>query len=230
MCLVCALDMFVFLLMASVDRNGPNGMNVQVPQLGNGNWPMHNAQGGPTGPNNAFNQSQLQPNGGPSMPPSTPLQQNMQPNNAGTPSSARMMTQPLPPRSTATPMQMPNAQMMNGAAGSPSMPPGMSASPSVRPDAQVAQAMNGAPGLHPQMSMQQQQQQRNGYPALPLSSFNQAFTTWCTRRGVNLDERLLTIEGKRVDLHALHQEVLNLGGPHRVRGRILLVLYVERVV
>ena len=75
------------------------------------------------------------------------------------------------------------------------------ASPAGRPDVAM---MNGAQG-------------RLVFPALPAGSFTQALGTWCQKRGhAPIDHVML--EGRRIELRALHQDVLGMGGPAQVRS------------
>ena len=106
-------------------------------------------------------------------------------------------------------MQLPNAPALNGAAASPGVPQGLAGSPSGRPEPHVQQGMNGAGGPPAQLPVRPM-------PALPQTTFAQAFRTWRQRHNVNFDEHAMHIDGKPVDWHGLHREVLGLGGPTRV--------------
>ena len=180
----------------------------QVQQMQNASWQMQHGQGGTAAPNAAFNQ--LAAAGAQLLPANTPVPQNLQPSNAPTPSSNRLLPQQLPPRATATPMQIPNTPALNGAAASPGVRQGLAGSPSGRPDTHVPPGMNGVGGPHVQMPVRPM-------PALPQQTFSQAFNTWRQRHNINFDDHALRVDGKPVDWHGLHREVLNLGGPQRVR-------------
>ena len=55
-------------------------------------------------------------------------------------------------------------------------------------------------------------------PINPLDKtrFDLTYKNYCLRKGLKLDQRLLTIESQTVDLHALHVQVLQEGGSKNV--------------
>lgn len=54
------------------------------------------------------------------------------------------------------------------------------------------------------------------WPTMSLEMFGRAHHSYCQRNGIAIDQNLLQLEGRLVDLHALHTEVLNHGGWSRV--------------
>ena len=53
-----------------------------------------------------------------------------------------------------------------------------------------------------------------------LDMFRRAHNTYCQRNSVIVDQSMLQFEGRPIDLHALHTEVLGHGGFARVWSRL----------
>ncbi|KAH9930150.1 uncharacterized protein B0H18DRAFT_1209636 [Fomitopsis serialis] len=54
------------------------------------------------------------------------------------------------------------------------------------------------------------------FPTMTPEVFSKAFPTFCLRNGIAVDQNVLQFEGRPIDLHALHTEVLGNGGSGRV--------------
>ena len=70
----------------------------------------------------------------------------------------------------------------------------------------------------PQQQQQQQPpQQPMSYmiPSLEKARFDEAYKNWCLSRHVFHDRRMMNIDGKLLDLHSLHVQVMN-EGPGKV--------------
>lgn len=57
---------------------------------------------------------------------------------------------------------------------------------------------------------------RTRLPAPPPHVFHAAYEQWRRKHHIICDEQLLHIKDKRVDLHRLHQEVIDASTVHRV--------------
>lgn len=182
-------------------RHSINGASAQTaphpsvpPNPPNQSWAPQSA----TSPPNGIPAGQLP---GPHVPPKTPQQQSAQlaaSTATGQPNRSLLPQQP-PVRNSQTPLQ-------------PSMSIPQRPAPS---SSNVPNPPNGT-GLTPQQqhlrTSQFQQQLRQGmFPALPSPAFNSAFQHWSQEKRMQIDEKLLTVEGKKIDLHRLHQEVISTG-------------------
>lgn len=194
----------------------------------NANWAPQPA----SSPSNAAVNSQLPPGGG-LIPPKTPQQSNAQAAAPQIPGQANraVMPQQLPPRTSQTPSQQhPLTVAQVAQQGSPGVQ-NMSQAMATQQSGMQNGLQNGMQnGLHPtqanvaqmqlQMQMQMQQQRSNPFPALPLSAFDSAFKQWCSKQGVHVDPQHLALDdGKTVNLHLLHQEVITMGTIAKVRSR-----------
>lgn len=197
---------------------GPQPSSMMQNNQGVPSWLPHN---GPS-PANNFANAQHPPNAV-QMPPNTPLQQNAQASH--TPGGLHPHNIPMqqPPRSVPTPLSHMNNMQRNGIQSSPGMPAPMASPPN------VGQPQSAMPNGMSQLAAQQQQfqqAQRPGQnqlsaqaaqiPALPAEAFKAAYGQWCSKHNIVHDEQLLQIEGKKIDLHRLHQEVIASGTVHRV--------------
>lgn len=152
-----------------------------------GNWPPNGSTpGGGQLPNGQL------------MPSNAEMQQSLANSNAPTPASNRLLHATLPQRTGS----------VNGVQSSPNPRNALANSPAGPQSAQLPQGMNGSPFMH--------QQGTSAYPALPQSSFYQAFETFWKGQGKQPVGRVVTIDGKDIFLHALHSEVLTVGTPRRV--------------
>ncbi|EKM57824.1 uncharacterized protein PHACADRAFT_251691 [Phanerochaete carnosa HHB-10118-sp] len=157
------------------------------------------------------------------MPSNTPLQQNPQANHTpGVLGTHGLPMQQQPPRSGPTPLSHMNMPQ-NGMQSSPGMPAPMASPPNANQPPQPP-ISNGMPQFAQQQQFQQAQRPGQGQipsqtqiPALPAEAFKAAYGQWCHKQNIAHDEQLLQIEGKRIDLHRLHQEVIAAGTMHRVR-------------
>ncbi len=155
------------------------------------NW---HPQAGPS-PSNAFNNTQL-----PQLLPGTPHQQNIQANNS---QGNRILQQQLSNRSVSTPSQQFNSPAQNLSQGSP----GMGNAPQLTGhNPQTSNGMSVA-----QTAAQMQMNRMGALPALPAPTFRAAYQTWCQKQNITPDDRMMNFEGKPIDLHSLHSEVLAAG-------------------
>ncbi len=46
---------------------------------------------------------------------------------------------------------------------------------------------------------------------LPVEAFRVVYQTWCQRQNITIDDRMMYFEGRSIDLHSLHSEVLATG-------------------
>ena len=181
-------------------RNPAVQMNQPSP-----NWAPQPA----TSPSNAPGNPQLPPNGV-MLPPNTPQQANAQANPQQIPGQQNRNMMAIPPRTGQTPLQQQLQHSMNQAQAQVA-PQG---SPNV---SNMAQAMGGQPNGPPTAqsiaAQIQMHMQRSGpLPALPAPAFESAFKQWCQKQNIPVDQQLLTLdEGKKINLHALHQEVIAMG-------------------
>ncbi|KZP27348.1 hypothetical protein FIBSPDRAFT_928183 [Athelia psychrophila] len=73
-----------------------------------------------------------------------------------------------------------------------------------------------------QAAMQQQAQQQNGMPnqslppPLDKAKFEESYAAYRNNRPVNINEQMMQIDGRPIDLHALHFHVLTEGGGNKV--------------
>ena len=58
---------------------------------------------------------------------------------------------------------------------------------------------------------------QNQLSSLPAESFIAAYGQWCQKQGISHDDNLMHIDGRRIDLHRLHQEVIAAGTYQKVR-------------
>ena len=184
---------------------GPHGQSAA-------NWL---SQAGPS-TNNTFPNTQQLPNGV-QIPLST-LSQNPQVN--AHPTLPHTLLQQHPPRSNTTPLQHVSNMGQNGIQPSPNMTAMANpASGNRTPQPTLTNGLSQPPVPGP--SGPSQQPQRSGparqLPALPREAFEAAYRQWCSKQNIREDEQLLHIEGKRIDLHRLHQEVIAAGTVHKVR-------------
>lgn len=188
-------------------QNGAPSHMAANGQAGN-NWLQPNS----ASPSHQFTGPQLAA-GGMQIPPTTPLQHQAQPANgqAGMPGQGLLSSQ-QPPRSAPTPLQ----HMSN------------TGNPIVQRSPNMAASMGGVSaqppmGLIPPQAQASQGPRPNTYPAMPGPAFQAAYSQYCQKHGIQHDEQLLHIEGKRIDLHRLHQEVIAAGTSERVsRLRIIV--------
>lgn len=157
-------------------------------------------QNGPS-PVNGFVNQQL-PNG-----ITASLQQNPPINN--TPGGLPLAMHPQgPPRTGPTPLQLANAAQHQS---SPNMVP-------QTPNSQLnghPQLNGGSPqGMGP--SSVQRGAAQNQLPALPAEAFNAAYRQWCQKQNITHDENIMQIDGRKIDLHRLHQEVIATGTYQKV--------------
>ena len=76
-----------------------------------------------------------------------------------------------------------------------------------------------APQMGPHFSSPSQQQSGSGPPQVPpldRNRFNGSYKHFCQTKKLVLDDRLMAIQGRTIDLHLLHVEVMNAGGSQRV--------------
>lgn len=169
-------------------------------QAGN-NWLQPNS----ASPSHQFTGPQLTA-GGMQITPNTPLQHQPQPANGsvGMPGQG-LLQPPQPPRSGPTPLQ----HMSNAGNPMPQRSPNM---------ATTMGGVSAQPpmGIIPAQAQASQGPRPNTYPAMPGPAFQAAYSQYCQKHGIQHDEQLLHIEGKRIDLHRLHQEVIAAGTFERV--------------
>lgn len=135
--------------------------------------------------------------------------------------------QPTPLSQTSSPHQMMHAIMNRQGPGHTSPQPGQGQGPNNQMQSAVQQSVSSA-GMAPQ-----QQQLGSGpvkrqpsppptippgmiVPPLETSRFLNGLDSFLKRKGMNLDRRLLSIDNRQIDLHALHTETMRLGGPATV--------------
>ncbi|KAI0703825.1 hypothetical protein BC835DRAFT_1317755 [Cytidiella melzeri] len=163
-----------------------------APNQPHSNWMPQPA----TSPANGLINGQV-PQGGAHIQPTTPQQQDAQAIAPQIPDQQHRNLQPqqLPPRNGQTPLQA------QGPHGSPGMPNAPQAMPGV---------VGAAQTLTPQQLTKLQFLQRaGGFPALPQSAFESAFKEWNHKQNITINPLLLTLEdGKVINLHRLHQEVI----------------------
>lgn len=201
------------LLMWRSFRNGVNMQGQQLSAAAQHAQPPANwlGQGAPTPA--SFPNAQM-PNGG-QIPSNAPIPQGTPVNNASaTLQPHGHMPQHAPPRSGPTPLQ--HTMVPNGIHGSPNMSasPANSIATSHTPQPTMSNGVpqqSQAPNQQPQRLVPQR-----SLPALPREAFEDAYRQWCSKRNVHEDDQLLQIEGKRIDLHRLHQEVIAAGTIHKV--------------
>ena len=73
-------------------------------------------------------------------------------------------------------------------------------------------------------------QQQNSFsplrvPPLDRTRFNGSYKHFCQTKKLVLDDRLMAIQGCTIDLHLLHVEVMNAGGPQRVCASCFCLVY-----
>lgn len=141
-----------------------------------------------------------------------PLQQNPQVNNAPGGLPLGMHSQG-PPRTAPTPLQMANAAQHQG---SPNPVP-QAANPPLNGHPQL----NGGPSHNMGQPSGQRGPAQNQLPALPAEAFTAAYRQWCQKQGITHDDNLMQIEGRKIDLHRLHQEVIAAGTYQKVRTLIV---------
>jgi hypothetical protein len=103
------------------------------------------------------------------------------------------------------------------AANASSFHPGVNTStsqtlPGVQP--QQGQKPQSMPTIAPE---HHQKVIQTGINAASESAFQQLLPTYIKNAGIVIDEQLLTIDGRRIDLHRLHAVVFGLGGYSYVR-------------
>jgi hypothetical protein len=62
------------------------------------------------------------------------------------------------------------------------------------------------------------QPQAQFMPALDKTRFDTAYNNFCLSKGVQHDPRLMSVDGRPIDLHELHVQVMNEGGVTKVRA------------
>ena len=60
-------------------------------------------------------------------------------------------------------------------------------------------------------------------PTLPAEAFKVAYGQWCSKHNVVHDDQVLQINGERINLHRLHQEVVAAGTVYRVSLSSLVI-------
>lgn len=78
-----------------------------------------------------------------------------------------------------------------------------------------------SPSMQPQLPMPLPNGVRPGarpfaFPTMGVDMFRRAHNTYCQRNNIVVDQSLLQFEGRPIELHALHTEVLGHGGYTRV--------------
>lgn len=167
--------------------------------------------------------------GNPSGPMSTPNIANAQPNNGVPPH--QLSTSPFPhpslvqrqqatpvPRMGPTPQQQQQQQaveaLMRQNHPSPQRGPTPAAPGQNRPPQQMQSFDHAADG------------QRSGMgtlPSLDRAKFEDIIKQWWIRGGINVDERMLAVGDRRIDLYDLYVEVNNLGGAAAVSSLVIPV-------
>lgn len=168
-----------------------------------GSW-----QGGPQSFENSPNPMAraMQPQGQPNPQPSPG-------HNHAQVQGTHLLTQPLaPPRSGPTPHQIPHpAPGVNGVSGGgPSFPNQMSP--------HLNNVGNSAP---------------TGFQLLPpplaKERFDNAYSSFVQSRNMTHEARLMNVEGRQIDLYALHTHVMQEGGFNKVCTTILFTPYSNRL-
>ncbi|RDB30960.1 hypothetical protein Hypma_000130 [Hypsizygus marmoreus] len=131
----------------------------------------------------------------------------------------------VPPRSGPTPQQQPHPTP--GVGGTPNagsysnqMSPNMGqqfALPMNNAGGSISSpASIGASGGHPSPSLSGPLP-----PPLDKATFESTYKNFCASKGVKHEMRLLSVEGRNIDLHALHTQVMQEGGLSKVHGKEL---------
>ena len=106
-----------------------------------------------------------------------------------------------------------------------SSPPGTATVAAVHTQAPTQNQTSGQPPARPSAPDVVNGQQFTLQP-LQKQTFLQAYKTWTSRQTTLKDGRLLHWENRRIDLYALHCEVIKLGGAQRVRVGTMLTVQV----
>ncbi|KAJ3509059.1 hypothetical protein NLJ89_g5424 [Agrocybe chaxingu] len=197
-----------------MNGNGGNG----GPGQGQSSWAPHPGQGFAEGPSGQPSRAQMGQMAG--QPPhslqANPMQSSPSLQQAQS-QGGHPANQPIvPPRSIPTPQQS-GPQQLPGSSPFSGMPPSsMSGSipfPNSNPQAQPI-----AGPSQPTMTGGNPMQNTFGIMPLDKHKFDPMFRTFCNRRNVKPDNRLLSIENRPVDLHALHVQVMQEGGINKVEA------------
>lgn len=180
----------------------------------NGNVPTNWLPPNGPSPANAFSHQQLPHNA--VLPPNASHQQIPPVNNTpgGFPQHGMLSQQP--PRSGPTPLQQLATVPQNGIQSSPNMGQSMANGSLTNQHPHP----NGLPQPGGQPSIPQSATRpapgHGQLPALPSEAFHAAYRQWCQKQNLQHDDQLMHIEGKKIDLHRLHQEVIAAGTFQRV--------------
>jgi hypothetical protein len=60
-------------------------------------------------------------------------------------------------------------------------------------------------------------------PPLEKPRFDTSFKTWCQQKSISIDQRMLSIDGRPIDLHNLHSSVIGEGGLGNVSYSLLVL-------
>ena len=120
-----------------------------------------------------------------------------------------------------TPAQMSTPQLRPQVPQSPANHPPRSGPTPFQLGTNAQNAPQMSPSMQPQMPMQLPTGVRPGarpfaWPTMGVDMFRRAHNTYCQRNGIVIDQSVLQFEGRPIDLHALHTEVLGHGGFTRV--------------
>jgi hypothetical protein len=159
------------------------------------------------------------------------MQQQQQQNNQGLQNwiAAAQQNNPQPPLGFPNPHMSPNQQLQsmlsaqsNAQNGSQmSLQPGQGPPRSLSTQQLMPGRGNGtqpSPNLAPQFPQQLNATATSGavVPPLDRNRFNGSYRHFCQTKKLKLDNRMLSIQNRPIDLHSLHVEVMNAGGHHRV--------------
>lgn len=164
---------------------GPSDQNQQ-------SWGNPSSQGPPFDPSNG--QVPRPPMGQPHPMQTSPNLVQLQPQ------SNLMNSGMVPPRSITTPQQQHHAGLQSPFTGAVNAPSPFKSNPQGIPQPNMPGNNNGGGMI--------------GTPSFVLDKarFEMAFKTYCNKRSIKIDARLLSIENRNVDLHALHVQVMQEGG------------------
>ncbi|KAF9523549.1 hypothetical protein CPB83DRAFT_799200 [Crepidotus variabilis] len=115
----------------------------------------------------------------------------------------------IPPRSIPTPQQNPSTHggLQSPFTGGMNAPSPFKQNPQGIPQQANMQGNNGAVGFPGMANM-----------VLDKQRFDAALKSFCAKRSMKLDPRLLSVENRTVDLHGLHVQVMQEGGFAKVEG------------
>jgi hypothetical protein len=130
----------------------------------------------------------------PQMPPGATSQPSMQANLSTLQSPQNPLVNPSTPPRSGLPSHQPF--------GTRASPPMTNNSPFT---------LSGGQPPAPNLSAQYQ------VPSLSKEVFHARYENWCNSRNIVRDQRLMSIDGRSIDLHALHVLVMRAGGSQKVR-------------